>query len=70
MRRTAYTTCKSCGKRSYRTEREAVRALNECHHAARRVRVAGLPVQRQERRVYQCPWTDHWHLTSMRQLDY
>lgn len=70
MRRTPWTTCKQCGKRAYFTERDAERALHDCQHAARRVRVAGLPVARQERRIYQCDFTDYWHLTSMRSLDY
>lgn len=66
MRRTAYIPC-VCGKRGWRTEREAERALGECQHRARRARIAGLTVLRQERRIYQCDWTDLYHLTSQKQ---
>lgn len=71
MRRTDYLTCKACGKRSYRTEREALRALDQCQRRAQHLRRAGVVgITRHERRVYQCEWTDYWHTTSTRSFDY
>jgi hypothetical protein len=71
MRRTGYLTCKHCGKRSYRTEREAQQALGECRHRAERLRRAGVPgITRQERRTYQCEWTGWYHLTSVREVEW
>lgn len=70
MRKTAYIYCKHCGKRAYRTEREAERALDECRHKAQHMRRAGVPgIRRRERRVYECEWTGFYHTTSMRRFD-
>ncbi len=69
MRRTAYIPC-VCGKRGWRTEREAERALGECRHKAQRLRRAGVAgISRQERRIYECDFTGYWHLTSTRHYD-
>ena len=74
MRRTDWSTC-VCGKRGWRNRRDAERVLDRSKATAQRARRwvaqgkrsgSAVPriIRRQERRVYECPFSGHFHLTS------
>lgn len=56
------TVCPT-GKIRYRSEYEASVALASCRRPGRR------RWRRRERRSYQCPWCNGWHLTSKKQRE-
>lgn len=77
MRKTDYLTCRSCGKRGWRTFEQADIALARIKCGHDRARRAGAAMKkmkavqfridagkRAERRVYRCEWSGLWHLTS------
>lgn len=64
MRRTKYSTCKQTGKRTFRSEQEAERALAGAKSRAKSMRVKGQERKRREKRYYPCKHCSGFHLTS------
>jgi hypothetical protein len=58
MKRTKWSTCKSTGKRRFRTEHDAKVALKVARDSSRD--------HRKECRYYECDDCGGWHLTSQR----